>query len=251
MRALVTCACCFGVIAGCGRAVGDGTKGSGGNSAAQGSAGSIGAPMHVGGAATSGAPPGAAGKGGVSGGNAAVDAAGGADASSGSSGSDAAGAGNPCGAGDFFVKINGELPGGFGTDQKLTFGCPDARPGAFAVPVSFTRPPPEIGGIEIGVVACDDGALAVRLDQSPAFHDFAELNSLSYAVDRAWRSFDVMELSISEQPVADWTTVRFGSNEGVGKVYAGSFRAQGTPGGSQLTVTGTFRVCHVANLDVP
>jgi len=247
VRALITCACFFGIIAGCGRVEGGATKGSGGKSAAQGDAGSGGAPVYVGGAAAGGAPAGGA----VSGGGAAGDAAGGAVASSGSSGSNAAGAGNPCGAGDFFVKIDGELPGGFGTDQKLRFGCPDARPGVFAVPVSFTRPPPESGGIQIGVVACADGALAVRLDQSPAFHNVAESNSLSYAVDRAWRSFDVMELSISEQPVADWTTVRSGSNEGVGKVYAGSFRAQGTPGGSQLTVTGSFRVCHVANLDVP
>jgi hypothetical protein len=136
-------------------------------------------------------------------------------------------------------------------DQALTFGCPDARPGAFAVPVSFTRPPPENGGLEIGIVACDDGALAVRLDQSLAFHQVGGFNSLSYAVDRAWRSLDVTELRISEQPVADWNTLRSGSNEGVGKVYAGTFQAEGAPTGSQLTVTGSFRVCHVANLDVP
>jgi len=149
------------------------------------------------------------------------------------------------------VQLDGELPGGFGTDQKLTFGCPDARPGVFAVPLSFTRPPPENGGIEIGIVACDDRALAVQFAQSLSFHTIGGFSSLSYAVDGAWHSFDVVESSISEQPVADWKTVRSGSNDGVGKVYAGSFRAQGAATGSQLTVTGSFRVCHVANLDVP
>jgi len=247
VRAIVTCACCFGFIVGCGRAQGDGSKGSGGMSAAQGGAEGGGAPVHAGGVVTGGAPEGGAGNGGVSGG----DADGGALASSGSSGSDAAGADNPCGADNFFVKLNGELPGGFGMDQALTFGCPDARPGAFAVPVSFTRPPPENGGLEIGIVACDGGALAVRLDQSLAFHQVGGFNSLSYAVDRAWRSLDITELSISEQPVVDWTTLGSGSSDGVGKVYAGSFRAQGALTGSPISVTGSFRVCHVANLNEP
>jgi len=259
VRALLACVCCFGIIVGCGRAVRDGAKGSGGVSAAQGGSANGGTPVHVGGATTTtgGAPAagtdelaGATSEGGSDGGTTG-NASGGAVASAGASGSVAGGANNPCGAGDFFVKVNGDLPGGFGADQKLTLGCADARPGVFAVPVSFSRPPPESGGIEIGIVACDGGALAVRFDQSPAFHNRSESTSLSYAVDRLWRGLDVTEWTIAEQPVTDWTSVSSGSNDGVGKVYAGSFQAQGSPTGVPVTVTGSFRVCHVANLDTP
>ncbi len=211
--------------------------------------------MHVGGATTNagGAPAAGADElgGGMSDGGTGGYASGGAVATSGASGSGAGGANNPCGAGDFFVEINGELPGGFGTDQKLTFGCSDPLLGEFAVPASFTRPPPEGGAIEINIVACDSGALALRVDRTQRFHDSSELTSLSYAVNRLWRSLEVTELTISEQPVTDWKSVRSGSDEGVGKVYAGSFQAQGAPTGDPITITGSFRVCHVANLDLP
>ncbi|HET9932408.1 MAG TPA: hypothetical protein VFQ35_17005, partial [Polyangiaceae bacterium] len=147
MRAIFAFACGFGVIVGCGRAENDGAKGSGGNSAALGGAASGGATSGAGqsGEATFGGHIG-------SGGSSVANAGGGIVASGGNGGATAGAAENPCGAGDFFLKIDGDLPGGFGANQRLSLGCPDARPGVFAVPVSFTRPPPEGGGIEVGIV---------------------------------------------------------------------------------------------------
>jgi hypothetical protein len=258
MRApAVTISRCFTLVAvalaACGKSTRETPPATGASAGKQGSAGDNTAGGSVGDAAggsgdgtgTSGSSAEGTGAGGVSG-------ALGSGGAGGRSGRGAASGGQPsvCDDQPGFVKIAGELPGGFGSDVTLSNGCSDLPIGARKTPVSYTHGPGDTGGRTVRVVACsDDGSLKVDLSLNfPAGNPALQSGSLAYFVDGVLRGIQITDLNETQKPVSDWGLVAPSSTDGVGQRYEASFSADGSPTGTQVNVTGTFSVCHAANL---
>jgi hypothetical protein len=236
---------------------GDGTGGSGDAAGA----GGTGAGETGGSEAGGSGDVGSAGAGRDSGGNRAAGGYGAGKGGSAGRGGGAAGSahgGQPASGGQApvcndhpgFVKITGELPGGFGSDTTLSAGCSDASLGTYLRPASYTQSPGDTGGKSVRVLACsDDGSLKIDLSFNFSVgNPVLQTGTLSYYVNGVLRGMKITELDETQKPVSDWTLVAPRSTDGVGQIYEASFSADGSPTGTPVSVSGAFSVCHVANL---
>jgi hypothetical protein len=238
---------------GCGKSASDppGANASGGNlSGGNASGGSAGASGGSAAASDGGGPS----SGGATAGGSA-SASGGSPVSSGGNGGQGA-VDAACPGHQSFIRIAGQLPA-LGSDVTLRSGCPDSLLGPYPTAASFTGGSGESAGTWVSVLACsEDGSSELLLglhftwNRTSGSTPVSELSesSLRYFVNHVSYSLPITELTEAQKPLQDWAAVSAPSQEGVGKVYEGSFVAEGSPAGTQLRVTGDFSVCHVANL---
>jgi hypothetical protein len=154
------------------------------------------------------------------------------------------------------VSVKGELPG-FGTDVSFRNGCArsPAAPYSTASSVAVGRG----RSVHVEIDACsDDGTeqlsliLYFQADANgqamltAARFDFphmdADGNSTSPALDAT------VSVTETKKPVTNWIDTINDRSAGVGAMYEGSFSVDGLSGTTPIHVTGTFSVCHVADL---
>jgi len=154
------------------------------------------------------------------------------------------------------MSVKGELPG-FGTDVTFSKGCARSRVAPYPTAASFA-----VGrgkSVHVEIDACsDDGteelSLVVYFQAdangqamlTAAHFDFPRVNADGTATSPA---LDVtVSVTETKKPVTNWIDTVNDTSAGVGAMYEGSFSVDGSSGTTPIHVTGTFSVCHVADL---
>lgn len=206
-------------------------------------------------AGVSGAASGSAGTeaGGTSSGGTSTIERGGSSAA-GTSGSGDGGTATLCEGHEGFISIVGELPG-YGSDLSFRAGCPSSL-APYSGAASYTGGPGEGSGTWVTVIACNaDGTRELRLYLTYDWNrtdagSTSELEqaTLQYTIGQMHPTVPITTLTETRKPVVEWAGVSGRSSEGIGMVYEGTFVAEGDANGTPARVTGSFSVCHVANL---
>jgi hypothetical protein len=182
---------------------------------------------------------------------------GGGSSGAGTSGSGTGGDGGTvalCEGHEGFISIVGELPG-YGSDFSFRSGCPTSL-APYSGAASYTGGPGEGSGTWVTVIACNsDGSRELQLQLTYGWNRAdggatSELQqaTLQYRIDQMHPTMPITTLTEMRKPVTEWAGVSGRSSEGVGMIFEGTFVAEGNATGGPARVTGSFSVCHVANL---
>jgi len=155
-----------------------------------------------------------------------------------------------------YLSVKGELPD-FGSDFTFGAGCAISRIAPYPTAASFTIGRGSMVHVEIDACS-DDGTQEVSLNVFFMGDSSGQTTltnaTFSFAHVHADGTRTVPPLTgtvgVSEttKPVMNWTDTIGQPSAGVGAKYEGSFTVDGSSGSTPVHLTGTFSVCHVANL---
>ncbi len=155
-----------------------------------------------------------------------------------------------------YLSMKGALPD-FGSDLTFSAGCASSRVAPYPTAASFTIGRGSMVHVEIDACS-DDGTQQVSLNVffkgdssgqaalTGATFSFAQVNADGkLTVPPLTSTVGVTETT---KPVMNWIDPIDQPSAGVGATYEGSFTVDGSSGSTPVHLTGTFSVCHVANL---
>ncbi|HSU38353.1 MAG TPA: hypothetical protein VLJ38_02265 [Polyangiaceae bacterium] len=155
-----------------------------------------------------------------------------------------------------YLSMKGALPE-FGTDLTFSAGCTSSRVAPYPTAASFTIGRGRMVHVEIDACS-DDGTQELTLyvffmgdsggqtTLTNATFSFANVSADgTLTVPPLTGTVEVTETS---KPVMNWTDTIGYPSAGVGAKYEGSFTVDGSSGSTPVHLTGSFSVCHVANL---